>query len=112
MRYKRASKKASTRTKAPVDLLASFERFPLVHVVWQDAAHSGADGWQSHDVLEIPLLAAEAAGFLIHDGPNQYGEVCIGLASAIVLNTEGKPDCCLSFVIPKSMIISMKEVKL
>lgn len=106
-----AAKKTTTRSKAAPDLLASFERFPLVHVVWRDAAHSGADGWQSHDVLEIPLLAAEAAGFLIHDGPNKYGEDCICLASAIVLNTEGKPDCCLSFVIPRAMIVSLKEVK-
>lgn len=106
-----AAKKTTTRSKAAPDLLASFERFPLVHVVWKDASHSGADGWVTKDTVELPLLAAEAAGFLVHRGPNKYGEFCIGLASAIVLNADGLPDYCLSFVIPEAMIIKVTEMK-
>lgn len=87
------------------------KRFPLVHVHWLDACHSGADGWTDKENVKIPMLASEACGFLVHDGPNSHGEECIALAAAIVHNENDWPDYCLSFTIPKGMVISIEEIK-
>ena len=102
------AKKKAPKKKTTTE---STKRFPLVHVLWLDAAHSGADGWTDKDGVKIPMLAAEACGFLVHDGPNDYGEECIALAAAIVHNVDDWPDYCLSFTIPKGMIVSIKEIK-
>jgi len=98
-------------TKKPKKVQAEKKQFPLVHVRWLDAAHSGADGWTDRENVKIPMLAAEACGFLVHDGPNDYGEECIALAAAVVHNVDDWPDYCLSFTIPKGMIVSIKEIK-
>jgi hypothetical protein len=70
----------------------------------------GGDGWHTEEDLKPPLLAAEAAGYLVFDGPNEFGEPCVALASALVFKTDGKPDFCPSFVIPKKMVLSVEVV--
>jgi hypothetical protein len=82
----------------------------LVRIAWLDACHVGGDGWHSQEDLKPPLLRAESAGYLVFDGLNEHGEDCYMLASALVFNTEGKPECCPSFVIPKGMVISVETV--
>lgn len=96
--------------KKLVEKVVVEKRFPLVHVKWLDASHSGADGWVSRESVKIPMLAAEACGFLVHDGPNSHGEECIALAAAIVHNEDDWPDYCLSFTIPKGMVLSITEI--
>lgn len=111
MRAKGGKVKHGARAKKkPVKAVDPVKRFPLVHVKWLDAAHSGADGWTDRENVKIPMLAAEACGFLVHDGPNGHGEDCIALAAAIVHNVDDWPDYCLSFTIPKGMILSITEV--
>lgn len=96
--------------KKPVEKATPVKQYPMVHVKWLDASHSGADGWVSKESVKIPMLAAEACGFLVHDGPNSHGEECIALAAAIVHNEDDWPDYCLSFTIPKGMIQSITEI--
>lgn len=85
--------------------------YPLVHVLWRDASHSGGDGWTTKETQDIPLLEAEAVGYLVFDGENKWGEACVGLASALVHNESHAPDHCLSFIVPKQMILKMKTLK-
>lgn len=87
-----------------------FARYPLYFVKWHDAAHTGGNGWLKQSTLEIPLLCAEAVGFLVYEGKNTHGQECIVLAAAQVFNEEGEPDFCMSFVIPKGMVQSMQEI--
>jgi hypothetical protein len=77
----------------------------LVRITWLDACHIGGDGWHGPDDLKPPLLRAESAGYLVFEGKNEYDEECLMLASALVFNTEGKPECCPSFVIPLGMVV-------
>jgi hypothetical protein len=87
-----------------------YESFPMVHVVWNDAAHSGADGWQTLKDIDIPVLGAEACGFQVPVDVNKDGQKCIVLASAIVFEEEGPPSFCVSFVIPEGMIVKLTEI--
>ncbi len=60
--------------------------------------------------LTVHRLAADAAGYLVLDGPNEFGEPCVAIASALVFKTDAKPDFCPSFVIPKKMVLSVETV--
>lgn len=78
---------------------------------WLDACHIGGTGWATEQTVELPLLRGAASGFLIPIDKNKFGEECVVLASALVFEEEGPPNFCPSFVIPKGMVVSVREVQ-
>jgi len=87
-----------------------FETLPLVWIKWLDAAHSPGSGWTSSEDYKPGLLACEAAGFLVFDGVNEFGEECVVLASALSYQIDGKPDVSEGFSLPKKMVLEMRVI--
>ena len=101
-------KKIRTIKKSTGGDAAPFETYPIVWIKWLDAAHTQQVGWVNELSFQPPLLAAEACGYLVYEGSNQWGEELLTIASAIVYNQEGKPDFSEGFTIPKKMVLEVR----
>lgn len=109
MRYKKAAKVGKKPETSKTT--AKFQTFPVVVVNWQDASHASSDGWTSVEEFEPPLLTAQAVGYKVFEGKNNWGEELIVLSAAVTFHPDGLPHFVESFTIPKGMITSIKEIK-